>query len=244
MATYRTVLTLHSSLDDARDSATATLHFATDEGNPTADIAHALNGHVARAWSLPGTRNPGRTPGQFLAGELSRVIKPSLKTYQERGSLGPNGSPLAVDDFPGVLPAPVDAQSLPPQVACCLSVRADYGSAREVAPDGADINTKPDHQRARRRGRIYFGPLILGASEGAPGRPSVGLRNVLLDLADKLHDVTHDATLVAANAKWVVWSGVVGEQQVFPITSARVDDSWDIQRRRKIRQTGSMAVAY
>lgn len=89
---------------------------------------------------------------------------------------------------------------------------------------------------ARRRGRIYFGPVgattgTLDATTGAL-RPITALRNALLEAAARLAaDCNSDGWL------WGVHSQTAGGQAFVPYREWWVDDAFDTQRRRGERPT-------
>lgn len=80
----------------------------------------------------------------------------------------------------------------------------------------------------RRRGRLYIGPWNTGAMEQtADGNPHVApaITDGLAFAADRLR--TADSRL-----QWVVLSRV--SNTIAPVLGGFIDNSWDIQRRRKI----------
>lgn len=89
----------------------------------------------------------------------------------------------------------------------------------------------PGVPQARRRGRIYFGPLTVAtgtADTQDQVRPSAALRNTLALAATDLMNKNDDVS-------WVVYSRVLG-------TAATIEDGWvdnafDTQRRRGIDRT-------
>lgn len=227
MATYRTTNAFHSVTGLPQDDCLTTYHWETDEGAYSAVTAAALNGHVAAAWE---TVNPPGTskPSTWISPEISRVIKPTCKTYGISG-----GSPLAVNDWLAMTASSFD-QGMPSEVAMCLSYNADLTGILEEAPDDPDADTRPERPAARRRGRIYVGPLILTcATATEPVRPVSTLMNDLLGLGVGLATIS-DPTLTAVNARWVVHSdsGFAGAN--YEITRVSVDDAFDTQRRRGV----------
>jgi hypothetical protein len=113
--------------------------------------------------------------------------------------------------------APGGGDTLPNEVALCLSFRA------------ANVPGVPG---ARRRGRIYFGPnQIANTSTTAPGRPVQSLINTLRDAALRL------ATRPAADPYWGVYSRAnlpnpVAASVIPEVVAGWVDNAWDTQRRR------------
>lgn len=93
-------------------------------------------------------------------------------------------------------------------------------------------------QRPWQRGRIFLAPWqssVFGSASPGP-RPTTDIRNRALQLADAL------AALGGADIDWSVWSRVKSEATA--VNQAWVDDSWDIQRRRKQRPTARTVKAY
>lgn len=101
----------------------------------------------------------------------------------------------------------------PVEVACCLSIRANYESGSHPA---------------RRRGRVFLGPLVQGAAttgiDGYP-RPSQTFRETLADAADGLLTAT-----LAGDWSWSVWSRV--DDELFSVVGGWIEDEFDTQRRR------------
>lgn len=236
MATYRTTCAFHSVTGLPEDDVLTTYHWETSEGSPTAPVASALNGHVAAAWEAitsPGTAKPST----WISPEISRTTKPTCKTYAISG-----GSPLAVDDWLAMTASSFD-QGLPSEVALCLSYAADLTGILEEAPDDADADSAPERPRARRRGRIYVGPLILTcATATEPVRPIDTMRNDLLGLAVALGNPTN-ATLTAVATKWVVHSDPGFGGANYEIVTAWVDNAFDTQRRRGVKATGRLTAS-
>lgn len=80
---------------------------------------------------------------------------------------------------------------------------------------------------ARRRGRIFLGPLK-NADVDTP-RPSPVMRSDALALGQALYNVG------GADAMWMLWSPTDGVAA--PIEVVSVDDAWDTQRRRGLSPT-------
>lgn len=100
--------------------------------------------------------------------------------------------------------------TLPREVAICLSFQ------------GLRI---PGTPQARRRGRIYIGPV--GTSVQTAGRPTSATRTALLTAAQQLYT---DIQTVDASYRWAVWSTRDGT--AVPLHDAWVDDAFDTQRSR------------
>lgn len=101
----------------------------------------------------------------------------------------------------------------PSEVACCLS----YTSFVESG----------DHP-ARRRGRIFLGPLAgSSSSTGADGfvRPSAGFQT---DIGEAGAQLALD--VLATGFTWCVWSRT--DDELFPVIGGWVENEFDTQRRR------------
>lgn len=99
---------------------------------------------------------------------------------------------------------------LPSEVALCLSFQAD--------PVSGQI-------QARRRGRIFFGPLESGAVDSEGTRPLQQLRDALCEAAERL--MTESG---ADSVPWVVYSRA--GDSFAAVEGGWVDNSFDTQRRR------------
>jgi len=108
---------------------------------------------------------------------------------------------------------PVLGVGWPREVACCLS----YAAVDD-----------PDQSIARRRGRIYLGPI--GNAHGAADRPDALLRTTVLDFGSSLANIGF-----GANTTWMLFSRT--DQVAAKIESIWVDDAWDTQRRRGLDPT-------
>lgn len=99
---------------------------------------------------------------------------------------------------------------LPTEVAMCLSFQ---GTRTAGLP------------QARRRGRIYIGPLK--ATVNSNQRPLLAAREDIRDAALQLYT---DLAAVPGSAGWCVWSALDG--LAVPLDNCWVDDSFDTQRSR------------
>lgn len=121
--------------------------------------------------------------------------------------------PIHVRQFS--MPSASNTASLPDEVALVLSF---HGEPAAGIP------------QARRRGRIYLGPLWDGAATAAanePSRPSTTLITQVQAAA-----VTLASTLNGENGapQWIVYSRVSANNA--PVIGGWVDNAWDTQRRR------------
>ena len=103
--------------------------------------------------------------------------------------------------------------SMPQEVAMVLSFQADKVSGLP---------------QARRRGRVYFGPL--GGAAEASGRPGTTLLSAVVAFGAALLSESN-----LADWTWVVYSTV--NNGGAPVTNGWVDNSFDTQRRRGLEWT-------
>lgn len=84
----------------------------------------------------------------------------------------------------------------------------------------------PGEPQARRRGRMYIGPLDESLIDGP--RPSSTMTGIIADATQELVEAVN----ATADATFGVWSTVAAE--FTPVFNGWVDNAWDIQRRRGI----------
>lgn len=151
--------------------------------------------------------------GPLISGWISRADAPVLSFYD----LADPEPRVPFYEQNAGFPGPASSDDLPTEVAICTSFRGNY------------ISGTPN---ARRRGRIYVGPLTQ-ACLGDDGRPATtardtiaeateGLVNALLDYEDGIRQL-------------VVYSRV--DNQASNVTQGWVDNEFDTQRRRGRRAT-------
>lgn len=118
---------------------------------------------------------------------------------------------------------PSASTCLPEEVAVCLSMQA------------TPVSGIP---QARRRGRIYVGPLTTGAVSIENGGTFVAtnLRNALIAAADDLAapDTSTSTQLAVFSRQQLQETGSM-ESAFTPVSGGWVDDAFDIQRRRGSR---------
>jgi hypothetical protein len=149
--------------------------------------------------------------GSRIASLLGESIDPSACRVKIYNLTGPPPH-VPVYDQPMQLQA-VGTASLPREVSVCLSFRGALVSG---------VN------QARRRGRVYIGPLSGGRISYLAGdaRPDTNFRRILRAAAVRLID--------NPDVNWVVRSGTGA---VTVVTGGWVDDACDTQRRRGLRAT-------
>jgi hypothetical protein len=132
-----------------------------------------------------------------------------IKYYLLPGPGKPN-YPFEIDFF-NLFTAPTGT-TLPTEVALCLSFQ---GLKAAGAP------------QARRRGRVYIGPL--DEATNTDGRPSTTVISAIVTAATTLSSAV---TALGAGYEWGIWS--VTDQHFVPAIDGWVDNSWDTQRRRGV----------
>lgn len=103
--------------------------------------------------------------------------------------------------------------AMPAEVAICTSFAA--------APESG-VNP------ARRRGRVFLGPLATGVSDASSGYARVDSA-VVIGIANATEQLLAD--LIAAQWWLCVWSRV--DETLFPVTRGWVENDFDTQRRRQ-----------
>lgn len=159
----------------------------------------------------------------WLAACLSRAVGAcKVSLFDIFGHLDgtPHGSPIRVTTF--TLGAGGTTDSMPDEVAACLSYHSNFGADLEEA--GV---TRP---KARDRGRIYVGPLGLNAIQvDATTKEAVVTANVRATLN------AAGTALIAAVPTWMVWSRKGAALK--PVTGGWTDNAFDTQRRRGQKAT-------
>lgn len=134
-----------------------------------------------------------------------------FEIYSVDLATGATGSPLLVS--PWTLATTSLTTGSPNEVALCTSFAS-------TVPPGVSP--------ARRRGRVYIGPFVDGASGGSlPNRPGTSLVNTLQLATKRLA-----TELVTAGAELAVWSRK--DAAMYPVVRGWVDDEWDTMRSRQV----------
>ena len=164
----------------------------------------------------------------YIGDQISRVSNAcQMLFYFDAGPGVPLlwGSPVATRSW--TLDAGLTGVSLPAEVAVVLSFHGDLTGIPETAPNP----TPPPavvRPAARRKGRVYIGPLLENALFAVPSTgepvPTVFLRDALTGSGS---DLKADA---AAIGSWVVASKT--DDAYYPVAGGWVDYAFDTQRRR------------
>lgn len=184
-----------------------TFHYSTGVASALAGAIEAAN-LVFNFYDVPA---PGRTNSisDYLSSRVQSTLGYTSRWYNMADP--PPRVPVFIDGPKSLV---VSSQALPGEVALVSSFQA------------APASGSP---QARRRGRIFLGPLGLICNDSATGRPTTAV----------LDDVRLNTDLLATNstvsATWCVFSRV--DNVLYPVTNGWVDNAFDTQRRRGERAT-------
>lgn len=106
--------------------------------------------------------------------------------------------------------------TIPTEVALCMSFQAARVSG---------LN------QARRRGRVFLGPLAEAATTNNTGRPAAAFITAI----DTAGSALLAASIAATDWKWVVWSSA--NNSFSYVANGWVDNAYDTQRSRGFRPT-------
>lgn len=180
--------------------------------------------------------NPGAQTvplSAVISDAVSRVASAcSIAAYftNDYSGVSPFGSPIGNLAF--TMPAPNASTQLPEEVAIVISVNGDLDDVPVTAtnPDPPPAVIRP---QARRRGRLYLGPLTqtAGTEVDTSYRPNATLRSD----AGLAIATMYNAIVTLTPYVLGVWSKA--DEVVHPIVAGYVDDAWDTQRRRGLAAT-------
>lgn len=171
---------------------------------------------IADFYRSPG---PSRTNcvADWLGWQLSRGAQAcEIDIYE--AVTGGMGSPLSSHTF--TLNGDLSDSNLPAECAVTLSFHADLSGVAEEA--GA---TRP---KARRRGRIYLGPLTNAAVTNDSNHVPYVNATLMADVAAAAEQLIDDSA--AAGVPWAVWSRT--DNLLRPVVGGWVDDAFDTIRSR------------
>lgn len=123
---------------------------------------------------------------------------------------------VPIDDAGLTLSTPPTNTPVPHEVSAVLSFHGEYVS-------GAS--------QARRRGRIYFGPISTGSIDTTTGQLSAGIVSALATAGGALLTTSN----TASDWAWVVYSPTAGTG--YPVVGGWADNAPDVQRRRGLKAT-------
>lgn len=198
----RSQVRLHHDSGVAELDVTNTFHWQT-----SITEAASITAIRANLENFYSTTNEGFLGplSEYFSSELSGVVGVTMYDLADPTPRVP------IDEYEFTTAVP-SGEPLPSQVALCLSFQ------------GARISGTP---QARRRGRVYLGPLDITATEvsGGEARPVSGLIDVALAAAERM---LADST--TNNSHWAVYSPT--NNDLVPVVGGWLDNRFDIQRRR------------
>lgn len=206
MAIVQGIVTIPMLSGNPKDSAVMT--WAFNGSDSAEDIAIEASDRLFDFYTLTAT-GAVSSPLDYFSNEID-AASASMKWYDIEAP-EPRVPVFFIDSGLGS-PDPVQAIDLPSEVAACLSFRAELVSGQPAA---------------RRRGRVFLGPLNAGAGPGSG--PDGGFRSDVARAATELLDKN------TANCSWGVWSRVDGA--VRTVVAGYIDNAWDTQRRRGTEAT-------
>lgn len=180
-------------------------------GAPSAGDLAAIAGVVGNFYRA-GAAAADRV-GNYISDVINRAVTHEIQVF----SISAGGSPIYSEAWLGPVAAALGAP-LPNEVAGVLSFHGDLTTVVEEA--GA---TRP---RARRRGRVYIGPLIQSAITNATPPPLAPAFTLAMRAnATVMYDAAE-----AAGWRWSVWSRA--DDELYPVVAGWTDNAPDTQRRR------------
>lgn len=210
MTIYRVNVVLPYTTNLPRDIAMNAWHIQTlDDSVPSWEaVAACFESFYNDQYGTYGVRS-------FLGTIISRAAGACRIDGYEVGQTGP---PVYSTNF--TLGGATGTAVLPLELALCCSLVAN-------APGSVP--------RARRRGRVYIGPLAAGAiSTAAPKAvPTGDFIDTLVGAAEALVDDLID--IVGNQHRLSIYSTV--DETAYLVTGGWVDNEWDIQRRREVAPT-------
>lgn len=204
MPLYRALVTLPMFSGSPEDVATNTLYFQTPEGTAEGAAVTAIGARLSTFYSTVG-------------GLFSKVlVPPGITRIYDLADPQPR-LPIAFGSVSWT-PSP-SAINMPEEVAMTLSFQAEPISGGN---------------QARRRGRIYLGPLTIAATTQSTGAAfTTWAAANRTTVANALAAMANPATNVAV---WQVYSET--DNLAHPVASGWIDVQPDTQRRRGHKVSG------
>lgn len=210
MAFWRSIITLQRDGGAGEDVAVNTLHWDSDRGRDNVDRTLDIASINARVQTLYTALGP-------LLGEI--VGTPTRHRLYDLEDLEPR---TALSDV--TFAQATATGSLPAEMAVCVTLLAD---------------TESGVPRARRRGRVYVGPMDDGTSQYISGAAdcivaATARTTIANAFAAACRDTTNDPVLSVFSRATRAGGGTMDES-FNDVQTIRVDDRFDVQRRRGSR---------
>jgi len=206
-----------------RDRTVNTFHFNNVLGG--APDNSVIAGYVQSFYNDDAT-GVGRSPiAGYISGAVSRAALASkVQVYDVPAVRGPVGSPVFQASWTLGAKAGADKE-MPAEVACCAS----YHAALTDVPE----ESGPTRPAARKRGRIYLGPLSIRATNNAEGSEPRPADNLVIQTVAQF---TGNLMLATHQHQLAVFSRTAWATAL--VTGGFVDNAFDTQRRRGPKATG------
>jgi hypothetical protein len=212
MATYRIQHCLQGATGSGRDKYCNTFYYTGVIPPDSSVVGGGVHGDLI----AQDVRDFYNTIQDYLASYASGPFR-SIKIYDVAAS---PGSPAAysVTDSSDAFTPDTTATNLPEEVAVCMSYSAVSTGANP----------------ARRRGRVYLGPLNTNVCTSGAVQPLVpaGFQELIVGAANDFA-----AALTGHDVTWSVHSTV--DDAAFTIVQVSVDNAFDTMRKRGRDATGS-----
>lgn len=192
---------MHHDSNLPEDDVVNTFHFDSLATPFVASEADAMIDDVVGFYT--GVQASTKSVANYLSDRLSGSY--TAKAYN-LGDPTPR-VPLVVRNVSAGLSLASSGVALPQEVALCVSYKTALVSGTPAA---------------RRRGRIYIGPLQNTAADSGVGDPAATFTTTLRQAARALRN--------RSTTDWVVYSPTDGTSG--SVTDGWVDNAWDTQRRR------------
>lgn len=240
MAVLRVIHTMHARSGLPRDDVQNVFHFIVGEIATPVDANDAIDaaGFVSEFFHVEHVMGEGGL-FRWISADISRTNKPTIDVYHLQPNPDPAlpwlaGSPI-FSSSPPIVDNAIVTTSMPREVAVCVSFHGDLTNIPQSIPGGPPGPEGDTRPAARRRGRLYIGPLSTATGGEDPdlgSRPTSTFRNKVRDCASRL--ANHNNGL-PDQPQWCVLSQ--RNDAVYPVIGGWVDDAWDTQRRRGLAPT-------
>lgn len=195
------------------------------------DAANALDTSTAFTRLFDTTDSPTTHPlAYYLGPSIIRggstahtIDYYDISTHLDGSS---HGSPVKTTRF-GIATAAHDSIELPAQDSCVVSLHGQGWSTAAVESGG----TRP---RQRHAGRLYVGPLGISVM-GEVGSEGRFVNPFFSDIIYSFNQFMGDVLSISGDFAWGVWSRA--NAAMYDVAEGYVDNSPDVQRRRKVAAT-------
>lgn len=214
----------------ADDCINTFAYFYTGVGTPDNTAFAGLRGAIVDFYDQLNPPSTGDSPSQYLSTVLVRDTSHRFDVFEIPDTPGPLGSPVYSSNAGPFVQTVAGSDNLPSEVSVCLSFNASLVGVLEESG-----TTRP---RARRRGRIYLGPLrdVVTEVNNEPHPPPALLNCLRENAADYLA-----AGAFAHDFNWGVWSRE--DWAIREVAAVSTDDAFDTQRRRGNAPTARTTLA-